>query len=172
MKLVTHVYRAHHPGWAFSPTSGDGAAAHGGRFNQKGRPALYTALSYQGAWMETQQGFAFKAQPVTLCTYEVDCDDIEDLRDPLTLARLGLTPADLACAWEDIADQGRTPPSWALSEQLISEGVAGIIVPSFAPGATALMSNVVFWDWHDSGSHMVRAIDDHGRLPKNRDSWK
>ena len=60
------VYRAHDPKWAFDPASGDGAALHGGRFNRPRRAALYTSLDQQGAWTEAQQGFPFKAQPVTI----------------------------------------------------------------------------------------------------------
>jgi RES domain-containing protein len=35
-------------------------ARHGGRFNPLGTPALYTALRPETAWLEAQQGFAFK----------------------------------------------------------------------------------------------------------------
>ena len=40
------VYRAHNPHWAHSPLSGEGAARHGGRYNRKGTPALYTSPRY------------------------------------------------------------------------------------------------------------------------------
>jgi RES domain-containing protein len=53
------VFRAHNPRWAFAPTSGEGAARHGGRFNPPGTLALYTALSPKTAWTEAQQGFPF-----------------------------------------------------------------------------------------------------------------
>ena len=171
MKLKTHVFRAHHPGWAFAPISGEGAALHGGRFNPVGRPALYTSITQQGAWTEAQQGFPFKAQPVTICAYEVDCDDIEDLNDPGACKRLGVAMDDLSCAWEDLADRGETPPSWDLAERLVAKGVAGIVVPSFAPGATAAMRNVVFWKWGGKLPHQVRVIDDLGRLPQDCSSW-
>ena len=38
------AYRMHTPRWATAPTSGAGAAAHGGRANRPGTPALYIAL--------------------------------------------------------------------------------------------------------------------------------
>ncbi|MFZ3583121.1 RES family NAD+ phosphorylase [Loktanella sp. DJP18] len=158
-------------GWAFAPISGDGAALHGGRFNPTGRPALYTSLTQQCAWTEAQQGFAFKAQPVTTCAYAVDCDDIEDLCDPDTCKRLGVNATDLSCPWEDIVDRGTIPPSWELAERLMTANVAGIVVPSFAPGATVTMQNVVFWDWSEDRPHQVRVIDDFGRLPRDRSSW-
>ena len=65
--------------WSFSPLSGAGAAIHGGRFNPKGMPALYLSLSIDGAVTEAAQGFAGKLEPLTICLYEVDCDDIVDL---------------------------------------------------------------------------------------------
>jgi RES domain-containing protein len=65
------VWRAHHPRWAFKPASGQGAALHGGRFNRVGVPALYASLRFETAWLEAQQAFPFKAQPMTLCGYQV-----------------------------------------------------------------------------------------------------
>lgn len=145
-RLTGTVYRAHNPRWAFAPTSGEGAARHGGRFNPRGVPALYTSCRMETAWIEAQQGFAFKAQPLTICAYAVDCAEIADLTEPAIRAALGVTPGDLACAWEDLAARGLEPPSWALARRLITGGTAAIIVPSFAPGATAAADrNVVFW---------------------------
>ena len=79
MRLQGTVWRAHNPRWSFAPESGDGAALHGGRFNRIGSRALYTSRRFETAWLEAQQGFAFKAQPLTLCAYEVDCEDLADL---------------------------------------------------------------------------------------------
>lgn len=172
MRLRAQVFRAHDPRWAFEPSSGAGAALHGGRFNRPGRAALYTSLGPQGAWTEAQQGFPFKAQPVTTCAYEVDCEDVEDLCDPASLVRLGVSASDLACAWEDLASRGETPPSWEISDRLLARKVAGVIVPSFAPGATLDMRNLVLWTWGDSLPHQVRVVDDLGRLPRDQSSWR
>jgi RES domain-containing protein len=165
------VYRAHHPRWAFAPDSGEGAARHGGRFNPPGAPALYTSLRPETAWLEAQQAFPFKAQPMTLCAYVVDCADVLDLTDAETLAATGAGAADLACAWEDIADRGDRPPSWMLAERLIAAGHAGIVVPSFAPGAGPDHRKLVLWKWADLPPHQVRVVDDHARLPKDDRSW-
>jgi RES domain-containing protein len=97
VKLTGFVYRAHNPRWAFLPDSGQGAAATGGRFNPIGMPALYTALRFVTAWLEAQQAFPFKAQPMTLCAYEVDCEDILDLTDAATLAVHEIARDHLAC---------------------------------------------------------------------------
>ena len=123
------------------------------------------------AWREAQQGFAFKAQPLTVCAYEVDCTDVADLTDPATCAKLMITPAALACPWEDLASSGRTPPSWDLARRLAASGIAAIVVPSFAPGATATDRNVVFWRWSDALPYRLIVIDDEARLPKNDTSW-
>jgi RES domain-containing protein len=48
-KITGLVYRAHNPRWAFEPTSGEGARMHGGRFNPKGRAALYTSPRVESA---------------------------------------------------------------------------------------------------------------------------
>ncbi len=163
MRFEGTVYRAHHPRWAFTPLSGDGAARYGGRFNPVGVAALYTSTRMETAWREAQQGFAFKAQPLTIVSYRVDCADVEDLTDPETCARLGVEPAMLSCAWEDIAARGQIPPSWALARRLIAQRVAGILVPSFAPGANPQDRNLVFYEWA-AANHRIEVVDDEGRL--------
>jgi RES domain-containing protein len=134
-------------------------------------PALYTSLRFQTAWLEAQQAFPFKPQPMTICAYDVDCDDVLDLTDPATLAAHGLNPDDLSCPWEDLSTRGLMPPSWTLAKRLAGEGVSAIVVPSFAAGATAADANVVFWDWSRDPPHQVRVIDDQGRLPRDSRSW-
>lgn len=171
MRLVGLVYRAHNPRWAFAPDSGDGAAVTGGRFNRPGVRALYTSLRFETAWLEAQQAFPFKAQPLTLCAYDVDCEDIIDLTDPAALAEQAVAESDLACAWKDLATRGVQPPSWQLAARLVGSGVAGIIVPSSAANAGAADRNVVFWDWARQPPHQVRVIDDERRLPRDATSW-
>lgn len=165
MRLTARLWRAHHPRWAWAADSGDGAALHGGRFNPKGVPALYTSTGIVTAMAEAQQGFVRKAQPMTVVAYDVDCDDVLDLSDPATLAAEGIAPDDLACAWQLLASMGAPVPSWLLARHLIAGGVAAIIVPSFAPGAPAGERNVVFWRWSRLPPHRVTPIDDYGRLP-------
>lgn len=172
MRFVGQVFRAHHPRWAFLPTSGQGAAVHGGRFNPPGMPAFYTALRMETAWLEAQQAFPFKAQPMTMVAYTVDCEPLANLTEARTLSDLGIESGELACAWEDMADRGIDPPSWRVARQLLHVGYAGIIVPSFAHGASAKDVNAVFWRWSDSPPHQVLVIDDHGRLPKDDRSWR
>lgn len=172
VRLKTTVYRGHNPRWSFTPESGEGAALHGGRFNPNGVPALYTSIGPETAWLEAQQGFAYKAQPLTLCAYEVDCSDILDLADAKTRDEAGVARNDLACDWEAQTWLGDTPPSWRLAMRLIEAGCAGIVVPSFAMGATERDVNVVFWKWARRRPHRVRVIDDEDRLPRDDRSWR
>ncbi len=144
MKFTGLVYRAHNPRWSFDPASGDGAARYGGRFNAVGMP---------------------------IRAYDVDCDGIVDLGDAASCQAHGVNPADFDCAWEDIVSRGVEPPSWRLARALVAEGHAGVIVPSFAPGAGPSDRNIVFWKWSDTPPHCVRAIDDEKRLPRDRRSW-
>lgn len=171
-RFVGLVYRAHNPRWAFAPTSGNGAARHGGRFNPRGTPALYTSLEPKTAWMEAQQGLAFKAQPMTLVGYRVRCEQIIDLTDPAVLDACGVDAAALACPWEELASRGQAPPSWSLAAALIAVGGHGALVPSFAPGTTPAERNLVLWHWCDTPPCQVLVIDDFGCLPKDDASWR
>jgi RES domain-containing protein len=165
------VYRAHNPRWAYAPTSGEGAARHGGRFNPKGTPALYTSLAPITAWMEAQQGLPFKAQPMTLVAYRVECAAVLDLRDPATLAALDIAHADLAAPWEDLASRRIEPPIWALARRSLAAGAAGVLAPSFAPGTGPADRNLILWRWENAPDCRVQAIDDFGRLPRDGRSW-
>jgi RES domain-containing protein len=133
--------------------------------------ALYLGLTIGCAINEANQGFAYKINPCALCCYDVDCDDIADLRTDTGRTRHGVTLADMSCPWAaDLAD-GKDPLSWAIARRLISEGWAGILVPSFAVGATSKDQVLVLWDWSGAPPHLVRVFDPSGRLPKNQLSW-
>lgn len=79
MRFVGTCYRAHDPRWSFKPTSGEGAAIRGARFNPKGVPALYLGLSIMTAIKEISQGLPHRLDPTVLCSYDVDCEDVIDL---------------------------------------------------------------------------------------------
>lgn len=158
------AFRAHDPRWAWDPESGEGARQYGGRFNPVGVAALYLSLTFETAWTEAQQAFPLKPQPLTLCAYTVDCAHVVDLRNPDVRAAVGVSVEDLACAWEDLVERGITPSTHVLAMRLIDLGRAGILVPSFAPGEPADASNLVLWSWGRALPHMVRHIDDTGRL--------
>jgi RES domain-containing protein len=152
--------------------SGDGAAIHGGRFNPKAMSALYLACDIVGAVREASQGFGARIDPLTICAYEVDCADVADLRSESACAKAGVAWRDLGCAWFALAHARREPPSWALAKRLIADGFAGVLVPSFAVGASAEDINLVQWRWGATLPHRVRVLDPSGRLPKNMLSWE
>lgn len=165
------VYRAHNPQWSFSPLSGDGVSKNGGRFNPVGIPALYTSLTTITALSEYHQRFPGRPQPVTLCAYDIDCQDIVDLRDPDALQQRDIDTSDLSCAWEYLLNKGITPPSWEIATMLIQANIAGIIVHSFAMKKQSNAHNLILWKWGDVLPHRVLLIDDDERLPKNQASW-
>jgi RES domain-containing protein len=80
---------------AWDPQSGEGAKLYDGHFNRIGQPALYTSSRLETAWLEAQQGFAFKGQPMTMCTYRVDCEDVLDFRDPAHSQHMAFHTASL-----------------------------------------------------------------------------
>ncbi len=167
------AFRAHHPGWAYDPVSGEGARRHGGRFNRKGQACLYLALDYRTAWLEAQQGFAFKPQPLTICAYDIDCTDIADASTAQGRRSWQVDAEELAAPWEYMMHRGEAPPGWQISARLRKAGMAGLMVRSFAPGARADNINLVLWQWSSKQRpHKITVIDDDARLPKDRESWR
>jgi RES domain-containing protein len=165
LRVAGTCYRAHDPRWSFQPISGDGAAIRGARFNPKGVPTLYLALGIMTAVKEANQGFAHRIDPCVFCSYEVDCDDIVDLRTAQGQVEAGIRFEDMACAWMDFLAGCKRPPSWTIHDRL------GILVPSFAPGADTSDQNLVLWSWGELRPNQVKVIDPGRRLPRNQSSW-
>jgi RES domain-containing protein len=172
LRFSGSCYRAHNPRWAFSPLSGEGAKIHGARFNPKGVSALYLALTIEGAIIETLQGFASKLEPLTICLYEADCEDVVDLSTQEKREAAGVALDDMACAWALDLSNGQRPASWRVAEKLIKQGAAGVLVPSFARSARADMRNLVLWKWGPELPSRVTVHDPSGRLPKDMLSWE
>ncbi len=122
-------------------------------------------------WKPNKASFPFKAQPLTLCAYTVNCADILDLTNPDVRSAVSIELKDLGCDWEHMISNRVTPPSWQLATRLLEDECAGIVVPSFAKGSTARDINVVFWNWSSTPPHQVRVIDDEDRLPKGGRPW-
>jgi RES domain-containing protein len=119
-------------------------------------------------FLEMSHGFANRFQPLTASCYEVDVDDIVDLRTDDGREQAGVTLSDMACTWELDVSNGLEPASWRIAYRLIAQGSAGILVPSFAVGARPDMSNLVLWKWGSTLPHQVSVHDPSGRLPKNQ----
>lgn len=171
MKFKGECFRAHDPNWSWSPLSGAGAALKGRRFNWPGLETLYLSLNFNTVFREVSGGFAHRLTPYVLCSYDVECDDIIDLRTDAARAAAGVDLADLACAWGDALIRGREPTSWAVVKRLLSAGRAGMLVPSFANGASPDDQNLVLWRWGPDLPHRVLVYDPTGKLPKNQLSW-
>ena len=147
-------------------------AAKGGRFNPVGTPALYLALTIEGMLVEMGHGFGHRIDPLTICSYEVDVEDIVDLRDEAGRAAVAIEQAALSCAWAyDLAD-GRRPASWDVANRLMDKGAAGILVRSYANRARPDMAYLVLWKWGPSRPHRVRVHDPDGRLPRDQSSLR
>ena len=71
------VLRASKPSWSYAPISGEGAARHGGRFNPKGMPALYTSFDFETCAHEVR--FSLNTEPYTFYYLEVESTKIADL---------------------------------------------------------------------------------------------
>ena len=130
----------------FSPTSGEGARLYGGRWNRKGHSALYLAGDAVTAVAEYYQGLP---KPGTLVPYHLDASAIADLTNATAGPCDARVAEALAANWKAMALlDGKTPPSWALTEELIAVGAQGALVPSVQnPGGR----NLVLWQWHEKG---------------------
>ncbi len=82
-------------------------------------------------------GLAHRFDPLTICPYDVDVDDIADLRTEADRAAAAVSLDEMSVAWAYEVAAGRRPASRALAERLIASGAAGILTPSFANGARA-----------------------------------
>jgi RES domain-containing protein len=159
------LFRALNPVVAREPLSGRGAELYGGRFNPKGVSALYTAVSVLAAVREANQ--VGSLQPTTLVSFEANFVRIFDARDEAALAAFGMTSADLSDpSWRDQMIADGKSKTQAFAEKLIFEGYQGILVSSFAHGATDEDLNLVLWSWGRTPSASLRLIDDEGRLKR------
>lgn len=161
-------YRYLTPKWAFVPLSGAGAAAEGGRFNRPGVEALYLSVAPQTALEEYRQDSSL-VPPATLASYIATIAHVADLSDGYDPDAWTSDWADWDCAWRKIARIDRkTPTSWLLADQAISQGHKGILFPSLRhPGG----ANLVLFHSNFTASDQLKVHDPDGRLPKDQSSW-
>lgn len=176
VRVRATVVRAARPYWTYRPTSGDGAARHGGRFNPVGTPALYTSFTFNTAAKEIR--FSLNADPYTFYFLDIDCADVVDLSVGAIRRRLRIKWSDLECPnWESDMHKGIEPSCHTITKRLIEDGYAGIIVNSFARGATPDDLNLVLWRWDDvtdsdeQSNHAVRVLK-RDQLPRSDASWR
>jgi len=157
------LYRALNPIYALEPLSGRGAELYGGRFNRKGTAALYTSLSIMTALREANQ--VGSLQPTTLVSYDADIERVFDSRDDAALRAEGMDAAALADAtWRDQMNASGEATTQAFARRLAAAGYSGLLIPSFAQGATRDDLNLVLWKWSDAAPCRLTLIDDEGRL--------
>ena len=161
------AYRLITPRWSVAPTSGDGAAVHGGRANRPGLPALYLALEPDTAIAEYQQLSSLMA-PATIVNYTVTVDRVVDFRGGFDPAHWDPLWEDFTCDWRKLWFNDRIePPSWVLGDDVLAAGGKGLLFPSTKrPGGTNL---VLYNSALDAGD--VVPYDPAGALPKNQASW-
>ena len=109
--------------------------------------------------------------PLTVCTYDLDIEEIVDLTTELGRCAASVQLSELQCSWAEDMAVGREPASWKIAKRLIRKSTSGIIVPSFARGARPDMQNVVLWKWGPDLPHRVLVHNPSGRLPKDQLSW-
>jgi RES domain-containing protein len=117
-------------------------------------------------------GFEKLFPALTICSYEVDVDDIVDLTTTSGRRKAMAPLRDLKCAWLADAAAGIEPASWKIAERLRTSGAAGILVPSFAKRARPGDTNLVLWKWGDDLPYQVRVHDPDGVLPRDDASWR
>lgn len=159
------LYRALNPIYAREPLSGRGAELYGGRFNPKGLPALYASLSVMTALREANQ--VGNLQPTTLVSYDAEIDGVFDCRDETALKAEGIDADGLAdSTWRDQMKATGEARTQAFARRLIAGAYHGLLVRSFAPGATADDLNLVLWRWGETAPARLILIDDDNRLSR------
>ncbi len=163
------AYRMHTPKWASAPSSGAGAAAHGGRANRPGTPALYLALETETAIREYQQ-LSPLMPPGTLVSYTVHAAPVVDFRGGYSADHWSGLWEDFYCDWRELRfNQRIEPPTWVLADEVIAAGAKGILFAStLAPAGI----NLVLYPDLLTAEDKLRVHDPGGMLPKNQDSWR
>lgn len=156
------LYRALNPIYAQEPLSGEGARRFGGRFNAKGVPALYTALSPHTALRESAQ--VGTLQPTVFLAYEAEVERVFDARTEASLIERGVTREELGMDdWRERMRGGALAPTQRFAQSLIADGYAALLVPSFARGAREGDENLILYSWGQPEARL-QVIDDEKRL--------
>jgi RES domain-containing protein len=160
-------YRMLTPRWAISPTSGAGAAKHGGRFNRPGVSALYLSSEPDTACAEYQQDQALMP-PGTLVTYQLELGRVVDLRNGYQRGGWDEIWEEWNCSWRALALANTEPPSWLMGDIAIENGAKGILFSSTRhPGGI----NLVVFTSQLGPEDKLSVYDPRGDLPADQSSW-
>ena len=166
---VGTAYRMHTPRWARSPTSGAGAATHGGRANRAGINALYLSKDAQTAINEYQQ-LSSLMPPGTLVCYELNIGPVLDFTHGYQWGEWDELWEDFFCDWRSLwFDKRIEPPSWVLGDMAIAAGAKGVLFSSRLPAGGV---NLVVYSDQLASDDILKPYDPATLLPKNADSWK
>ena len=105
-------------------------------------------------------------QPTILVFYTADLGPIFDTRDPGGHDRYGATATMLADpGWRMKMLDGQSVPTQDLARALKAELYCGLLIQSFAKGASSSDFNIVLWAWSgNTGS--LEVVDDEERLSR------
>ncbi len=108
------AYRMHVPKWVVVPTSGAGAAKHGGRVNRPGIEALYLSLDTNTAILEYKQ-VSTLLQPGMLTSYQLTAAPIVDFTRGYSASSWDPVWQDFYCDWRELWFNQRIEPRAGVS---------------------------------------------------------
>ncbi|TPG07142.1 RES family NAD+ phosphorylase [Curtobacterium flaccumfaciens] len=124
-----------------------------GRYSRAHEPTLYLSSSVEGVEAALLAHRGARSRVLEVIEIDVEASGIVDLRDPGTVAKVGIEIADAASAWQEIAASGGTPPSWSVRDRLLEVGASGLIDPSRKrPG----LWHLVLFHWNEPGAPSAR----------------
>ena len=149
------------PVWGHDPISGVGASLQGGRWNRPGQVAIYAALEFLTAVGEYWQELA--SRPGTFFAIDVAVANVLDVRKPAVGTTLGMTRADLLCAWQKMwFFDDLEPPTWRGCDVARKSGANGLLIPS---SRVADGSSLVLWDWTAESAELL-IFDPNREMPR------
>lgn len=105
-------------------------------------------------------------QPTILVSYSADLGPVFDTRTQGGLDRQGVTAAMLAdAAWRVKMLEGQSVPTQDLARALTADRFSGLLIQSFAKGASPSDFNVVLWACNDKNGSL-EVVDDEERLTR------
>lgn len=146
-------YRAIDPLFRSRAITGSRSA---GRYSRPTEPTLYLSSSVDGVEAAMIAHRDVRSAELQTLKIDVEASRIVDLRDVSALATIGIDPADAAAPWQEEAQSGGTPRSWAVRDRLLEVGANGLIDPSRKrPG----LWHLVLFRWNECDAPVVRVID-------------
>jgi RES domain-containing protein len=152
VRVEGRFYRAVDPDHEGSALAGSRSA---GRYSPPEKPTLYLSSSPEGVAAAMIAHGDDRAPGLTLLAFDVDAEGIADLRDPESMAALGVDPDDAAADWQGDVAASRIPRPWRVRDALEQAGASGLIDPSRKrPG----LWHLTLFAWNRAGAPSVRPV--------------